>query len=196
VLATLEHQLAGQDQAAAAQIQRAARGAREHGRVRRRIAVVVDASVLIERTVDAVADELCEALRRRMWVAGEETPGEDRGGLAGWKAAGEALLDQDRRLYVVIDEYDLLIEGERGEGAILGRAAVPAASRLGADTAGTRLPGAHRCGSSPRRHGAAPQTRTARRAGRRPRERRGRAAMDGWSPALHRQFGSALRNVT
>jgi hypothetical protein len=84
------------------------------------VAVVVDASVLIERTVDAVADELCEALRRRMRVAGEEPPRGDHRGLAGWKAAGEALLDHDRRLCVVIDEYDLLFEGESGEGAIPG----------------------------------------------------------------------------
>jgi hypothetical protein len=84
------------------------------------VAVVVDASVLIERTVDAVADELCEALRRRMRVAGEETLPSDRRGLAGWKAAGEALLDRDQRLCVAIDEYDLLFEGESGEGAIPG----------------------------------------------------------------------------
>ena len=84
------------------------------------IAVVVDASVLIERTVDAVADELCEALRRRMRVAGEEMPGSERGGLIGWKAAGEDLLDRERHLCVVIDEYDLLFEGESGEGAIPG----------------------------------------------------------------------------
>ena len=84
------------------------------------VAVVVDASVLIDRTVDAVADELCEALRRRMRVAGEETLRDDRGGLAGWKAAGEALLDEDRRLCVVIDEYDLLFEDESGAGAIPG----------------------------------------------------------------------------
>ncbi len=84
------------------------------------VAVVVDASVLIERTVDAVADELCEALRRRMRVAGEETFSGDNRGLAGWKVAGEALLDQGQRLCVVIDEYDLLFEGESGEGAIPG----------------------------------------------------------------------------
>lgn len=84
------------------------------------VAVVVDASVLIERTVDAVADELCEALRRRMRVAGEAPLRGDHRGLGGWKTAGEALLDQDRRLCVVIDEYDLLFEGESGEGAIPG----------------------------------------------------------------------------
>jgi hypothetical protein len=84
------------------------------------VAVVVDASVMIERTVDAVADELCEALRRRIRVAGEEPLRGEHCGLTGWKAAGEALLDQDRRLCVVIDEYDLLFEGESGEGAIPG----------------------------------------------------------------------------
>jgi len=84
------------------------------------VAVVVDASVLIERTVDAVADELCEALRRRMRVAGAEMPRSERGGLAGWKAAGEDLLDQGQRLCIVIDEYDLLFEGESGEGQIPG----------------------------------------------------------------------------
>jgi hypothetical protein len=84
------------------------------------VAVVVDASVLIERTVDAVADELCEALRRRMRAAGEEMLPGNRGGLAGWKALGEALLDQGRRLCVVIDEYDLLFEDESGKGEIPG----------------------------------------------------------------------------
>jgi hypothetical protein len=84
------------------------------------VAVVVDASVMIERTVDAVADELCDALRRRIRVAGEEPLHGEHRGLTGWKAAGEALLDQDRRLCVVIDEYDLLFEGESGEGAIPG----------------------------------------------------------------------------
>ncbi len=84
------------------------------------VAVVIDASVLIERTVDAVADELCEALRRRMRVVGEEASIVGGGGLAGWKAAGEDLLDRDRRLCVVIDEYDLLFEDESGKGAIPG----------------------------------------------------------------------------
>lgn len=84
------------------------------------IAVVVDASVLLDRTADALADELLEALRRRMRSAGQATPDGGRGGLAGWKAAGEALLDQGQRLCVVIDEYDLLFEGEGGEGAIPG----------------------------------------------------------------------------
>jgi hypothetical protein len=84
------------------------------------VAVIVDASVVIERTADAVADELCAALRRRMQVAGEEAPRGDLRGLAAWKIAGEAVLDRDQRLCVVIDEYDLLFEGESGEGAIPG----------------------------------------------------------------------------
>lgn len=84
------------------------------------VAVIIDASVVIERNVDAVADELGEALRRRMRAAGEEMPDVDRHGLSGWKALGEALLNKDRRLCVVIDEYDLLFEGESGEGAIPG----------------------------------------------------------------------------
>ena len=84
------------------------------------VAVVIDASVIIDRTVDAVADELCESLRRRMRAAGE---GDLRGnlrGLSGWKVAGESLLDRDQRLCVVIDEYDLLFEGEGGEETIPG----------------------------------------------------------------------------
>jgi hypothetical protein len=87
------------------------------------IAVVIDASVLLDRAVDAVADELLEALRRRMRSAGEAMPdGDHRGlaGLAGWKAVGETLLDQGQRLCVVIDEYDLLFEGESDEGTIPG----------------------------------------------------------------------------
>jgi hypothetical protein len=84
------------------------------------VAVIVDASVLIERTVDALADELLEALRRRMRLAGEAMAPGERGGLAGWKTAGETLLDRDQRLCVVVDEYDLLFEGESGEGAIPG----------------------------------------------------------------------------
>jgi hypothetical protein len=47
-------------------------------------------------------------------------PDVERHGLAGWKALGEALLNDDRRLCVVIDEYDLLFEGESGEGVIPG----------------------------------------------------------------------------
>lgn len=82
------------------------------------VAVVIDASVLIERSVDAVADELCGALRRRMRAAGEKAPPSGRGGLAEWKAIAEGVLDQGRRLCVVIDEYDLLFEGESAEGAI------------------------------------------------------------------------------
>jgi hypothetical protein len=84
------------------------------------VAVVVDASVLIERAVDAVADELCEALRRRMRFAGEEMPPGDRSGLSGWKLAGESLLDRGRRLCIVIDEFDLLFEDESGQGPIPG----------------------------------------------------------------------------
>lgn len=84
------------------------------------VAIVCDASVVIERSVDAVADELCAALRRRIRVAGGDMPRFDRGGLAGWKTAGETLLAGGRRLCVVIDEYDLLFEGESGEGPIPG----------------------------------------------------------------------------
>ncbi len=84
------------------------------------VAVVVDASALIERNVDAVADELREALRRRMRAAGEAMPTVERAGLVGWKAVGEELLERDRPLCVVIDEYDLLFEGESGEGPVPG----------------------------------------------------------------------------
>lgn len=84
------------------------------------IAVVVDASLLIDRTVDAVADELLAALRRRMRVARQEMPPLHETGLRGWKTTGEALLDQGHKLCVVIDEYDLLFEGEGGEPAIPG----------------------------------------------------------------------------
>jgi hypothetical protein len=87
------------------------------------VAVVVDASVLIERTVDAVADELCDALRRRMRAAGERKMSRfqrNPGGLAEWKWVAEPIIDDGRRLCVVIDEYDLLFEGESGEGAIPG----------------------------------------------------------------------------
>lgn len=84
------------------------------------IAVVIDASVLLDRTVDAVADELLEALRRRMRSSRETMPDGDHRGLYGWKASGEALLDHGHRICVVIDEYDLLFEGESDEGTIPG----------------------------------------------------------------------------
>jgi hypothetical protein len=83
------------------------------------IGVVIDAGVLIDRTVEELANELLEALRRRQRAAGE-TPPPRAAGLSGWKAAVEPLLDAGHRLSVVIDEYDLLFEGESGEGPIAG----------------------------------------------------------------------------
>jgi hypothetical protein len=79
------------------------------------IAVVMDASLLIDRTVDAIADELLAALARRMRSASEPMPPAGNGGLRGWKSAGETLLDRGTRLCIAIDEYDLLYEGEGGE---------------------------------------------------------------------------------
>lgn len=84
------------------------------------VAVVIDASLIVDRTVDAVADELLAALRRRMRAADEAMPPVQATGLRGWKSAGEALLDRDLRLCVVIDEFDLLFEGEGGERSIPG----------------------------------------------------------------------------
>ncbi len=82
------------------------------------VAVVIDATVILERTVDAAADELIRALARRMQIAGEQMPTSKRRGLLAWKDVGEAMLDRGLPLSVVIDEYDLLFAGESGEGPI------------------------------------------------------------------------------
>lgn len=82
------------------------------------IAVVLDAGVLVERTVDALGEELLQALARRMRAAKEEMPDRRGHGLAAWKSVVEVLLDEGRPVCVAIDEYDLLFEGEGGEGAI------------------------------------------------------------------------------
>lgn len=84
------------------------------------IAVVVDAGTVIERTADALAGELLRALNRRQVVAGARPFLAPDSGLVAWKAAGEAVLDGGNPLCVVIDEYDLLFEGEGGEGAFSG----------------------------------------------------------------------------
>lgn len=90
------------------------------------VAVVLDAGVLIERTVDELGEELLRTLERRMRAAAEPMPlhrsggrsAGRSGGLVAWKAAGEALLDSGQRLCIVIDEFDLLFEGEAGEPPI------------------------------------------------------------------------------
>lgn len=84
------------------------------------IAVVIDAGVLIERTVEELATELLRELDRRMRVAKERMPHRQGSGLSQWKSAIEGLLDQERRLCIAIDEYDLLFEGEGGTGPIPG----------------------------------------------------------------------------
>lgn len=82
------------------------------------VAVVIDAGVLIERTADELAAELLRALDRRTKAAGEPKLPRRDVGVRAWKSAGEALLDTGRRLCVVIDEFDLLFEGEAEEPAI------------------------------------------------------------------------------
>lgn len=82
------------------------------------IVVWLDAGVLIERTVDALADELLAALDRRMLAAGNPLPTRRGRGLLAWKSAIESLLDDGRRFCVVIDEYDLLFEGEDDKAPI------------------------------------------------------------------------------
>lgn len=84
------------------------------------VAVVIDAGLVLERDVDAVADELLNALRRRMRAAGETLLDVSGSGLVAWKSAAEQILDHGRPLCIVIDEYDLLFEGESGESAIPG----------------------------------------------------------------------------
>jgi hypothetical protein len=188
------------------------------------VAVIVDASIVIERTVDAVADELCAALRRRMQVVGE-TLRADLRGLVAWKSAGEAVLDRDQRLCVVIDEYDLMFEGESGEGAIPGigrlfrllrgwsqmRQGYVSLILVGRDPTylsapeieGVTSPLAAWC--TPMWLGplAPPKAvELLRKLGRRVGLEIGRASAElaqrwtGGHPLLHRQFGSALRSLT
>jgi hypothetical protein len=80
----------------------------------------IDAEVLDQATVDDVADEMLAALRRRMRAARVSYEPPDRRGIAGIKAAGEALLDEGARLCFVIDEYDFLFEREGGLGPVPG----------------------------------------------------------------------------
>lgn len=82
------------------------------------VAVVFDAGVLIERSVDELAGELLAVLNRRMKSAQEPALPRRGSGLVAWKSAVEALLDTGRRLCIVIDEFDLLFEGEGGEPPI------------------------------------------------------------------------------
>jgi hypothetical protein len=80
------------------------------------VALVVDAGTILERTGDGLADELLRALRRRSTAAGEpEMVHPNDRGLAGFKRAGERLIDAQRTLCLVIDEYDLLFEGTDGD---------------------------------------------------------------------------------
>lgn len=82
----------------------------------------IDAEVLDQATVDDVADEMLASLRRRMRAAGASYQPPDRRGIAGVKAACEALLDEGARLCFVIDEYDFLFEREGGLGPVPGLA--------------------------------------------------------------------------
>ena len=82
--------------------------------------VWIDAEGLDQATVDDVADEMLSALRRRMRAAGAPYTPPKKRGVAGFKAAGEALLDQGNRLCFVIDEYDFLFEREGGLGPVEG----------------------------------------------------------------------------
>lgn len=80
----------------------------------------IDAQGLDEYTVDAVAEEMLAALRRRMRSAHAAYQPPARQGLAGLKMACEALLEDGSRLCFVIDEYDYLFEPEEGQGPVPG----------------------------------------------------------------------------
>lgn len=82
------------------------------------IAVVIDAGVVIERTIDALADEMLDALDQRMRMAGQPAAADGRRGLARWKAVVQDLLAGGNRLCIAIDEYDLLFEGEETKAPI------------------------------------------------------------------------------
>lgn len=83
--------------------------------------VWIDAQTFdMDASVDDVADEMLDALRRRMRAAGARYDAPARRGIAGLKSAGQALLDQGERLCFVIDEYDLLFEREGGAGPVPG----------------------------------------------------------------------------
>ncbi len=82
------------------------------------VAIVLDAGVLIERTVHGLAEELLRTLVRRMRAANESWERPRGEGMSAWKSAVEYLLDDGRHVCVVIDEYDLLFEGESGGGVI------------------------------------------------------------------------------
>lgn len=80
----------------------------------KQVALVVDAGTVLKRNADALADELLGAWRRRARVESAQLDTVGRG-LEGLKTVGERLLEGGHSLCVVIDEYDLLFEGEDGE---------------------------------------------------------------------------------
>jgi hypothetical protein len=75
------------------------------------VALWVDAEGILEDSADALAEELLGALRRRMRVAGTPWREPSVRGLAALKSALELLLNNGERLCLVVDEYDLLFEG-------------------------------------------------------------------------------------
>lgn len=85
------------------------------------VAIIMDAGTVMDRSVDAVSDELIRSLRRRMNVAGRALPSTTKdSGIAALKDLGEHLLEEGERLCFVFDEYDLLFEGEGGQAPIQG----------------------------------------------------------------------------
>ncbi|WP_165374457.1 MULTISPECIES: AAA family ATPase [Sorangium] len=80
----------------------------------------VDAQGLDLPTIDDVADDMLAALGRRMRAAGASYGPPAREGIAGLKAAAQAILDEGLRLCFVIDEYDLLFEREGNLGPVPG----------------------------------------------------------------------------
>lgn len=86
------------------------------------IALVVDAQVLVDRTVDALADEFLKVLNLRRKQIGDTLLPTSVSGVRGFKSAIETIIDADLdcRLWLAIDEYDLLFEGEDGEPSIPG----------------------------------------------------------------------------
>lgn len=84
---------------------------------RSRVAVVIDATVLLDRTVDELGDALLSALDRRMKAAGESKISHKKRGISGLKHVLESILDQARHVCIAIDEYDLLFEGESSHSA-------------------------------------------------------------------------------
>jgi hypothetical protein len=85
-----------------------------------RVALVIDAGTVLDKTADGVADEFLAALRRRMRAASEEPQTTGRGGLHELKSQIELLIDASRPVAFVIDEFDLLFESETGQPAPVG----------------------------------------------------------------------------